>query len=219
MDMNRTQRIVATIAVVLLSGVVLSACGTTKPPTYQGGGNGGAQSTATTTPASSSTTTTTAPSSTSSSLPSTAPWSSLLPIGSPHSPQWVAAQYVAINWSLDPTWPNMNYAYVLTRPYLTPAMNAFYVRQAARPALAPVVAKWKQEVRFKAGSYAVVTSSFIVTDAGVTPTTCIVNVDFLLGTTLDGARQGTAGAPIVDAFRMQKIGGTWYVATAALLPQ
>ena len=109
---------------------------------------------------------------------------------------------------------------MLTRPYLTPAMNAYYARQAARPPLGGLVAaRWKQDVRFNAGSYALVTAAFIVTDAGVTPTMCVVNVDFLLGTTLDGARQGTAGSTIVDAFRMQKIGGTWYVASAALLPQ
>ncbi len=208
MDMNKTRKAVTAIIVMLVSALVLAACGTTKPPpTYQGGGNGGAQST------------TTAPSSTSSSLPSAAPFNPNSPIGAVNSPTWVAAQYVAIAWSLDPTWPDLNYAYVLTRPYLTPAMNAYYARQAARPTQAPVVAKWKQEVRFKAGSYALVTAAFIVTDAGITPTTCVVNVDFLLGTTLDGARQGTAGSTIVDAFRMQKIGGTWYVASGALLPQ
>lgn len=228
--MNKTRRVLTTIAALLVSGVVLTACGTAKTPTYQGGGNGGAQSTtpgsplrssttSTTTPPSRSSTTTTTPPRPSSSLPSTAPWSSSRPIGSPNSPQWVAAQYVAINWSLNPTWPDLNYAYTLTRPYLTPAMNAYYARQAAHPLPTPVVAKWKQEVRFKAGSYALVTAAFIVTDASVTPTTCVVNVDFLLGTTQNGARQGTAGSTIVDAFRMQKIGGTWYVASAALLPQ
>jgi len=209
--MDKTKRIVTTVTAVLLSGVVLAACGTAKPPTYQGGGNGGAQSTTTTpttTPSNSSTTTT---------IPR---WSSLLPVGSPHSPTWVAAQYVAINWSLDPTWPNMDYAYVLTRPYLTPAMNAFYTRQAARPPLGGLVAaRWKQDVRFKVGSYALVTAAFIVTDAGVTPTTCVVNVDFLLGATQNGVRAGTAGGTIVDAFRMQRIGGTWYVASPPQLPQ
>ncbi len=213
---TRTRKIFTITTMALLAGLVLAACGTAKPPTYQGGGNGGGQSTTTTTPPSSSTITTAHPSS---SLPSTAPWSPSSPIGAAHSPQWVAAQYVALNWSLDPTWPNSNYAYVLTRPYLTPAMNAYYVRQSTRPLLPPMVAKWKQDVRFKVGQYALVTAAFLVTDAGVTPTTCVVNVDFLLGVTQNGVRQGTAGGTIVDAFRMQKIGGTWYVASAPLLPQ
>ncbi len=113
----------------------------------------------------------------------------------------------------------MNYAYVLDRPYVTSAMNAYDARQAARPVPAPAVTKWKQEVRFKVGSYALVTSAFVVTDAGVTPTTCVVNVSFLLGTTQNGERQSTSGGTIVSAFRMQKIGGTWYVASEPLLPQ
>ncbi|MHB1702583.1 MAG: hypothetical protein ACYCSN_21115, partial [Acidobacteriaceae bacterium] len=128
---TRTRRIITITTMALLAGLVLAACGTAKPPTYQGGGNGGGQSTTTTTPSSSSATTPLP----SSSLPSTTPFNPRSPIGAVHSPQWVAAQYVALNWSLDPTWPNSNYAYVLTRPYLTPAMNAYYTRQAARPLL------------------------------------------------------------------------------------
>jgi hypothetical protein len=135
------------------------------------------------------------------------------------SPTYVAAQYVAIAWSLDPAWPDMNYAYVLERPYLTPAMNAYDVRQAARPTLAPVVAKWKLDVQFKAGSYAQVTNAWVVTDAGVTTTTCVVEVSFLLGTTQDGVEQGTSGITLVYAFQMQKIGATWYVASQPQQPQ
>jgi hypothetical protein len=135
------------------------------------------------------------------------------------SPTYVAAQYVGVAWSLDPTWPNENYAYVLERPYLTPAMNAYDVRQAARPALPPVVAKWKLDVQFKAGSYAQVSNAWIVKDAGVTATTCVVEVSFLLGTTQDGVEQGTVGSSITYAFQMQRIGATWYVASQPQQPQ
>jgi hypothetical protein len=201
--MNRTRKTGAAISVALLCAVTLAACGTTKPPpTYQGGGNGGAQAT-TTTPSSSSTT----------------PATSSSPVGAVDSPTYVAAQYVGVAWSLDPTWPNENYAYVLERPYLTPAMNAYDVRQAARPTLAPVVAKWKLDVQFKAGSYAQVTNAWVVTDAGVTTTTCVVEVSFLLGTTQDGVEQGTSGITLVYAFQMQKIGATWYVASQPQQPQ
>jgi hypothetical protein len=197
--MNKLRRTAITIAVTLTCGFVLAACGTTKPPpTYQGGGNGGAASTTTT---------------------STTPVTSSSPVGAVDSPTYVAAQYVAIAWSLDPAWPDMNYAYVLERPYLTPAMNAYDVRQAARPTLAPVVAKWKLDVQFKAGSYAQVTNAWVVTDAGVTTTTCVVEVSFLLGTTQDGVEQGTSGITLVYAFQMQKIGATWYVASQPQQPQ
>jgi hypothetical protein len=200
---NRTRKTGAAISVALLCAVTLAACGTTEPPpTYQGGGNGGAQAT-TTTPSSSS----------------TAPVTSSSPVGATGSPTFIAAQYVTVAWSLDPTWPNLNYAYVLERPYLTPAMNAYDVRQAARPTLAPVVAKWKLDVQFKAGAYALVSNAWVVTDAGVTATTCVVEVSFLLGTTQDGVEQGTVGSAVVYAFQMQKIGDKWYVASQPQQPQ
>jgi hypothetical protein len=200
--MNNIRKTGAAIAVALLCALSLAACGTAKAPTYRGGGNGGAQAT-TTTPSSSSTTPTTSSS----------------PIGAADSPTWVAAHYVAIAWSLDPTWPDMNYAYVLERPYLTPAMNAYDVAQAARPALAPVVEKWQQDVQFKVGSYALVSNAWVVIDAGVTATTCIVEVDFLLGTTQVGVQQGTVGSTLTYAFQMQKIGSTWFVASQPQVPQ
>jgi hypothetical protein len=196
-NMNNIRKTGVAISVALLCALSLAACGTAKAPTYRGGGNGGAQATTTT----------------------TAPTKSSSPVGAADSPTWVAAQYVAIAWSLDPTWPDMNYAYVLERPYLTPAMNAYDVAQAARPALAPVVEKWQQDVQFKAGAYALVSNAWVVTDAGVTATTCVVEVDFLLGTTQDDVEQGTVGSTLTYAFQMQKIGDTWYVASQPQQPQ
>jgi hypothetical protein len=193
--MNKTRKTGAAISVVVLCAISLAACGTAKAPTYQGGGNGGAATTTTT------------------------PVTSSSPAGAADSPTRVAVQYVNIAWSLDPTWPNENYVYVLERPYLAPAMNAYDVRQAERPALAPVVAKWKLDVRFKVGSYALVTNAWDVQDAGVTPTTCVVEVDFLLGTTQAGVRQGTVGSTLTYAFQMQRIGGKWYVASQPQVPQ
>lgn len=186
---------VVIIAVFALSALTLDACGTSKPPQYFGGGNGGG-STTTTTPATSN--------------PS---------VGAVDSVTWVAAQYVAINWSLNPTWPNPNYFYVLERPYLTPAMNTADNAQAQRPVSASVTAKWQQDVRFKAGSYALVTASWIVQDAGITATTCIVEVDLLLGTTTAGVKNPTIGSVNIYAFRMQKVGGTWFVASGPQQPE
>ena len=195
--MNRTRKAATVMATAVLCSVTLAACGTTKSPQYQGGGSGGDQ------------TTTTAPG-------GTAPSSG---IGIIDSPSWVAAQYVAIAWSVDPTWPNLNHAYILERPFLTPAMNSYNSAQAARPLPSPILTKWHSEVRFKVGSYAQVTSSWVVSTAGVTPSTCAAQVEFLLGTTQNGVRQGTTGSAIVYAFRMQKIDNRWYVASEPQQPE
>jgi hypothetical protein len=190
--MKLMQKSAVIVTILTLSALALAACGTSKPPQYLGGGNGGGSSTSTTLGASNP---------------------------SVDSVTWVAAQYVAINWSLNPTWPDPNYFYVLERPYVTPAMNTTDNAQAARPVSASVTAKWHQDVKFKVGSYALVSASWIVQDAGVTPTTCIVEVDFLLGTTTDGTENPTVGSVNTYAFRMQKIGGTWFVASGPQQPE
>ena len=98
-------------------------------------------------------------------------------------------------------------------------MNSANAAQAARPVPATELGKWQQEVRFKAGTYAQVTASWVVTDAGVTTTTCVVEVAFLLGTTTAGVRNPVVGPVNTYAFQMQKIGSTWYVASPPQQPE
>jgi hypothetical protein len=184
------------VVVLALSALILSACGSPKAPQYLGGGNGGG---------SRAQRTILGPSS---------------PIeGAVGSATWVAAQFVAINWSLNPNWPSAQYAYVLERPYLTSSMNAANTAQAARPVPSTETLKWQQDVKFKAGAYALVNASWVVTTAGVTSTRCVVQVSFSLGATTNGLEGETVGPANVYAFRMEKIGGTWLVASGPLQPE
>jgi hypothetical protein len=184
-------RLVGTLTLITTCALAFDACGTPATPHYQGGGNGGAS------------TTSTSPSQ-----------------GGPSSAATkVASQFVALNWSSDPTWPDANYVYALERPYVTPAMNAANAAQAARPVPATELDRWQQDVRFKAGTYAEVAASWVVADAGVTPTTCVVEVDFLLGTTTAGVRNPVVGPVNTYAFQMRRIGSTWYVASPPQQPE
>jgi hypothetical protein len=189
-----TMKIAKALSVLLLSALLLAACGAKKPPTYSGGGY-------------SSPTTTTA---------STNPSSS---ISSQNSATWVATQFAEINWSSNPKWSSPNCVYTLERPYLTPSMNASNDSQAARPAPASVTAKRDEDVHYGIGTYADVTQSWIATDAGVTATTCVVEVDLSIGTTQNGVESPAEGSTYEYAFNMEKFAGRWLVASPPQEPQ
>ncbi len=187
-----TIRIMKTLGVILAGALLLAACGTKKAPTYNGGGY------------SSPTTTTTSPS---------------LPIGSPNSPTWVAAKFASINWSSSPKWPSQNYIYTLERPYLTPAMNAANTTQAERPVPQAIAAKWDSDVCYGIGKFANVSQAWVVTDAGVTPTERVVELDLTIGTTQDGVESATEGSTYEYAFLMEEVHGKWFVASPPEEPQ
>lgn len=193
------RRRVATLAIVVISGLALAACGSAPVPHYGSGNNGGG-STSTTKPSTSSATT----------LPSTA---------ADNAATTVASKFVTTNWSLDPTWSSPDYVYVLDRPYLTAALNAQDVAQAAQPLPAAIESQWRQDVRFKAGTSVSVSAAWVVADAGVEPSTCIVEVVFTTTQTLAGVIQPSSSVTSRVAFRMDKTNGQWLVASPPQQPE
>ncbi len=188
-----TIKIAKTLGVLLVGALLLAACGTKKPPTFVGGNNGYSGTTTTT--------------------------SSTSPVGAPNSATWVATKFAEINWSSSPKWPGPNYVYTLEQPYLTPSMNASNAAQALRPTPTAVTDKWESDVHFDMGAYANVSEAWIATDAGVTATTCVVEVDLSIGTTQNGVESPAAGSTYEYAFNMEKINGKWLVASPPQEPQ
>lgn len=188
-----TIRAVKMIGVLLAGALLLAACGTTTPPTYGGGDNGSSSSTSTTAPTSST--------------------------GATNSAMGVATKFAEVNWSSSPKWPGPNYVYTLERPYLTPAMNASDAARAARLLPASVTTKWDEDVKYGIGTYADVSQAWIVTDAGVTSSKCVVELDLSIGTTQDGVKSPTEGETYEYAFTMQRIDGKWLVASPPEEPQ
>ena len=193
---------------IVASALVLSACGS-PVPTYNGGGNGGGTTTTTTT-----TTATVLPpvATTKTTTATTGP-----PDGSQTS-VGVATRFVAVDWSLEPTWPSSTYATVLTRPYVTAGIYAQNVANAARPLPTSLVAKWHSDQRFKIGQTVTINGAFIDTNAPVTSSSCIVVVDFSIQQTTNGALSGSSTS-LKYAFIMDRVAGKWLVASQPQLPQ
>lgn len=192
--MKTSVRLLGASCIVGACALALSSCSSSPTVSY-GGGNGGGSSAATTTTA-------------------------VVPtIGAKQSPTYVAAKFVEANWSTDPTWPNANYAYVLDRPYLTRSMIADDAQIASRPQPASVKARWALDAKYDIGQNAIVSSSWIVTDAGVTSTSCVVEVDFSLVATNNGVAANSSGTAYEYAFKMHKTKGKWLVASQPQEPQ
>jgi hypothetical protein len=90
---------------------------------------------------------------------------------------------------------------------------------ASRPQPASVKARWALDAKYDIGQNAIISSSWIVTDAGVTSTSCVVEVDFSLVTTSDGAVSSSSGTAYEYAFKMQKTKDKWLVASQPQEPQ
>jgi hypothetical protein len=192
--MRALQRLLGVACVVGACALALSSC-SSSPTIQYGGGNGGG---------SSATTTTTA----------------VVPtIGTEYSPTYVAAKFVETNWSTDPSWPSANYVYTLDRPYLTRTMIVDDAQIASRPQPASVKSHWALDAKYDIEQRAIVSSSWVVTDAGVTSTSCVVEVDFSLVTTSNGAVSSSAGTAYEYAFKMQKTNDRWLVASQPQEPQ
>jgi hypothetical protein len=199
------KRLLAPIGIVA-AALALSACGS-PTPTYNGGGNGGG------------TTTTVAPT-TATTVPITGPITGPITVPSEASQAAVLAvsRFVTLDWSLVSTWPNAAYATVLTRPYVTAALYAQNAANASRPLPAALVAKWRQDQRFKIGQTVTINAAFVDTNAPVTPTSRIVVVDFSIQQTTDGVLSGSSTS-LKYAFIMNKVAGRWLVASQPQLPQ
>jgi hypothetical protein len=90
---------------------------------------------------------------------------------------------------------------------------------ASRPQPASVKSHWALDAKYDIGQRAIVSSSWVVTDAGVTSTSCVVEVDFSLVTTSNGAVSSSSGTAYEYAFRMQKTNDRWLVASQPQEPQ
>jgi len=182
---------------LMVAGVSLAACGTPQPK-YGGGNNGGGVATTSTT----------------------------TPVVSPTSPDPAlaaaigsATRFVTANWSLNPRWPSPNYVDTIDRPYLTPGMITQYATQSARPLPSAIENQWLQEVRFKVGYVVDVTSAWVVKDAGVTPTTCVVEVMFITNRITAGVVQPATSTSMEYAFQMRKVNAKWLVASPPEQPE
>ncbi len=63
------------------------------------------------------------------------------------------------------------------------------------------------------------TAAWIATDAGVSSTKCVVEVELSIGTTQNGVKSPTEGSSYEYAFTMDKIDGNWLVASPPEEPQ
>jgi hypothetical protein len=190
-----------------LSAVVLAGCGATVSIS---GGNGGIYKHSPT-PA----TTTKQPKKTS-ALPTVVTVTS-----KPGSATWVAAQYVAaqssVNWShLFSTKTHYAEWTSLIKPYVTSSMWAGIssLQQSAiklgnnSPKLAPM-STWIAEQRIES---ALIIQSSVMTAAGVTPTSEVVQVVYKTLKTGLGISTEEAGPVQIEQLKMQKVGGNWLVA-------
>ncbi len=189
-----------------LSALVLASCGATSSIN---GGNGGIYK------HSSAPTSTRQPKKTS-ALPSV-----VTIAGKPGSAPWVAAQYVgaqnSVNWSHLFS-KKTHYAEwtSLVKPYVTSSMWAGIssLQQSAirlgnnNPKLAPM-STWITEQRIES---ALIVQSSVMTAAGVTPTSEVVQVLYRIVKTGLGITSEEVGPVQIEQLQMQKVGANWLVA-------
>lgn len=215
--MRRTPLVVlgvGTVAAIIGAGAVALLGGHSSPPS--------ASASSTTTTSIVGSTSTTQPSSAgSTTLPSSTPnVPGTVPVANDSAALPVVTAFVEHYWATNPAWPIPGYGTYSIKPYVTPSIYT----QLLQPALAPLtpteLVSWQQDKKLGVGEAVGIPQTWIVTQAGVFPTTCVVETLFYTYQTQHG--QPVAGRTNNDlkySFQMTKIKGRWYIASLPSLPQ
>lgn len=214
--MKNVRRIMVTGLVVGISGLALSACGSSAGPTYNGGNGQSGSTTSTTSTTTPSTTSTTTPPTGAGSGSTTTPVPNVpgsVPVSADHAALGVVSDFVTKFWAVSPTWSSPGESVDFVRPYVTPGVYSQLYGPAHAPLTASALVAWDQNVRLGIGYSVSKPYAWIVTDAGVFPSTCVVEVEFYTVQTQNGTPLVGRVNNLKYAFQMTKIKGRWYVAS------